>query len=188
MVVDCLPELPPDAEILSLSADGGALLHRLLARHPRARATVLDLTTSRLPALSAWAERTLRIRWHGASQLTAWRKAWSEKTDVVILSDVLHHVHPERRAALLEALRPALGEEALFVVKEFAPDGARGAMARLVDGCLSGDPRIRFLPPYELRSLVARVFPDLVAYETPLQVLAPPNYCAVFGRLARLAA
>lgn len=155
-VAACLPELPPGASILALTADGGALLDLLLARDPTLRP--LDPQA----VLDADAE--------------------APRPDVVLLADVLHHVAPAEREAYLRRIRDRAAPDALFIVKEFAPGGVRSRLGWLTDRAFSGE-AVRFLTPPELRKLAARALPGLAAFWTPLHDVEPPNYCLLFRKL-----
>ncbi len=159
-IADCLPRFAPGSSILALTADGGALLDELTARDPTLcpldPAAVLD------PAATSGAD--------------------APRPDVVLLADVLHHTPPHEREAMLRQLRACAADDAQFVVKEFAPGGVRAGFGWIADRALSGD-RVRFLPPFELRTLAARAWPGLAAFWTPLFELDPPNYCFVFQAL-----
>jgi hypothetical protein len=158
-VAACLPALAPGCSILALTADDGALLEHVLDRNP----TVRPLDPAKVLAPGATG---------GAP----------ERPDVVLLADVLHHIPAAEREGYLRTLRERAGDDALFIVKEFAPGGARARLGWLTDRALSGDP-VRVLPPFELRALAARALPGLVAVWTSLFASDPPNYCFVFGRL-----
>lgn len=164
-VAACLPELPAQASILSLTADGGALMDLLLEDNP----TLRPLDPAAVLADDAGPD--------------------APRPDVVLLADVLHHVPPAEREAYLARVRERAAPDALFIVKEFAPGGVRSRVGWLTDCALSGDP-VRFLSPPELRRLADRAFPGLAAFWTPLFEIEPPNYCLLFRklRLDRLAA
>lgn len=159
-IADCLPRFAPGSSILALTADGGALLDELTARDP----TLCPLD----PAAGLESE--------------AANAAGAPSPDVVLLADVLHHTPPPERETLLRQLRAYAADDAQFIVKEFAPGGVRSAFGWVADRALSGE-RVHFLPPFELRALAARVWPDLAAVWTPLFDRDPPNYCFVFRQL-----
>jgi hypothetical protein len=156
-IASCLPRFEPGSSILALTADGGALLGELTRRDP----TLCPLD----PAL-AWDPQD----------------PGAPRPDVVLLADVLHHTEPRDREELLRDLRARAADDAVFVVKEFAPGGLRSGVGWVADRALSGD-RVDFLPPFELRALAARAWPGLAAFWTPLFELDPPNYCFVFQQL-----
>lgn len=159
-IAACLPRFAAGSSIVSLTGDGGALLDVLLTRDP----TLRPLEPAAVLAPAAANARAAR------------------RPDIVLLGDFLHHVRPAERADLLGQLLVRASDDALFVVKEFAPGGLRARFGWLADRALSGDP-IRFLDPVELRALAAKVWPHLTAFWTPLFEVDPPNYCFVFRRL-----
>lgn len=159
-IADCLPRFAPGSSILALTADSGALLDELTARDP----TLCPLD----PAAVLDPEAADGAGGPGA--------------DVVLLADVLHHTPPPERETLLRQLRACAADDAQFIVKEFAPGGIRATFGWVADRALSGE-RVDFLPPFTLRALAARAWPDLAAVWTPLFDLDPPNYCFVFRQL-----
>ena len=178
-VVDCLPAPPPDAEILDVGGGDGALLDRLLVRHPGVRATLVDLAPSVGIAIAA--ERRARVRLLPSTRLADARAAGAPRPDWIVLSDVLHHVPVGQRAALLgEARAAAAGGPVTLIVKEVAPGGLRAMLSVLADRWISGDRGVALLAPDEARALVASVFPELVARALPLYERDRPNYCLCF--------
>jgi len=183
-VVDCLPAPPPDAEILDVGGGDGALLDRLLARHPGVRATLVDLAPSVGIAIAP--ERRARVRLLPATRLADARAAGAPRPDWIVLSDVLHHVpRAERESLLREARDVAAGGPLTLVVKEVAPGGLRSALSVLADRWVSGDRGVVLLAPDEVRALGTAVFPDLVAREAPLYERDRPNYCICFEPVRR---
>jgi hypothetical protein len=179
-VVDCLPAPPPGAEILDVGGGDGALLDRLLARHPDARATLVDLAPQVGVAIAP--ERRARVRLLPATRLADARAAGVPRPDWIVLSDVLHHVpRCEREGFLREAQSAADGGAVTLVVKEVAPGGLRSALSVWADRWVSGDRGVELLAPADARALVAAVFPELVAREVPLYERDRPNYCFVFA-------
>lgn len=157
-VAACLPALPEHASILALTADDGALLDLVLGRNPTLRP--LDPAAVLADGVGPDAPRP----------------------DVVLLADVLHHVDPAEREAYLARLLERAAPEAVFIVKEFAPGGARSLLGWVADRLRSGQ-TVHFLSPPELRRLAARAFPGFAAFWTPLHDQEPPNYCLLFRRL-----
>jgi hypothetical protein len=87
------------------------------------------------------------------------------------------------RDHLLQDIRDFARERLrLLMVKEVAPTGWRARLGLLSDHYVTGDRHVRQLTPDDVRTLVARVFPDLVARETPLFERDAPNYCLLFER------
>lgn len=180
-VVDCLPSPPPGTEILDVGGGDGALLDRLLARHPTVRATLVDLAPSVGIAIAP--ERRERVRLLPATRLADARAAGAPRPDWIVLSDVMHHVsRAERETLLREARAVAEGPPRRLIVKEVAPGGLRSALSVLADRWVSGDRDVALLSPAETRALVVAVFPELVGRELPLYERDRPNYCLCFER------
>lgn len=178
-VVESLPALPPGAEVLDVGGGDGALLDRLLAREREARATLVDLAPS--VGLAIAPERRARVRLLPATRLADARAAGAPAPDLILLSDVLHHVaHEEREGLLREVRRVAGGRPFALAVKELAPGGLRSRLGVLADRWVSGDPAVSLLRPGEVRELVGRVLPELVPRDTPLFERDAPNYCLLF--------
>jgi hypothetical protein len=178
-VVDCLPTFPPAAEILDVGGGDGALLDRILARFPDARATMVDLVPRIGVAIAR--ERRGRVRLLPATRLADYRASGATAPDVVLLADVLHHVPPAEREPLLREIRAVGGAKPLrLVVKDVAPGGFRAWLSVFADRWISGDRNVELLTPAAAMQLVASVFPEWTASATPLLDRDPPNYCLVF--------
>ena len=136
-VADCLPRFAPGTEVLDVGGGDGALLDRVLARNPGTRATLVDLAPRVGMAIAA--ERRSRVRCLPATPLAACRERGAPAPDVVLVSDLLHHVPPSERESLLRDVRAVAGDRPLqLVVKDVAPGSLR---ARL--GVLRGSLRER---------------------------------------------
>src|SRR3990172_5932074 len=102
--------------------------------------------------------------------------------DVVILSDVLHHVPLAERPGLLIDLRDLLaGRAAKLVVKEVEPGSWRARLYYLADRFITGDRNVHFIRRDEVRKLVQGALPDAACEETDLYRRNRPNYCLIFS-------
>lgn len=179
-VVDCLPRFAPGTEVLDVGGGDGALLDRVLARNPGTRATLVDLAPRVGAAIAP--ERRARVRCLPATRLAACRERGAPAPDVVLVSDVLHHVPRAMREPLLRDVRALAGDRALqLVVKDVAPGGLRARLGVLADRFVSGDRGVELLTPDAACELVRRVFPELRPTATALLDRDAPNYCLVFA-------
>ena len=178
-VAACLPPLAPGSEILDVGGGDGALLERILRRQPRLRASLVDLRPS--VGLSLTDARRERVRLFASTAVRDCAGRGVPVPDVVVVADVLHHVPVAERAALLRDLRDFLcGPPRLLVVKEVAPESWRARAGLWSDRYVTGDRHVALVAPDEVKSLVAEVFPDLAARDTPLLERDHPNYCILF--------
>jgi 2-polyprenyl-3-methyl-5-hydroxy-6-metoxy-1,4-benzoquinol methylase len=182
-VVACFPPLPPAARVLDIGGGDGELLNVLLARHPGARATLIDVRADAgaglAPALRP------RVEVWPATDLAQYRtRAGAAPLDLVVLSDVVHHVPAAAQPAFLDQLAALLAAQpaAALVIKDVRRGGWRSWLCALSDRYVSGDRQARFLVEDELEALVQARIPFLTARRTALHRRNPPNYCLVFQR------
>ena len=180
-VADCFPETAQGAQLLDVGSGDGELLNLILGRRPGLRATMVDLAPSTGIALRP--ELRDRVRLLPATSLAAYRALGEAPPDLILLSDVLHHVPPAARERFLAEIAAIVGERPVrLVVKEVAPGSLRARLGRIADRWVSGDRNVQLIAPDELRALVAQSIPRLRAHDTPLLERDPPNYCVVFTR------
>lgn len=81
--------------------------------------------------------------------------------DLIVLSDVLHHVPPAQRKSLLEAIRTALAPDGTLAMKDWHRSWAKPIHWAVYgsDRFLTGD-RVQYLKREEARKLLGDVFGD----------------------------
>jgi ubiquinone/menaquinone biosynthesis C-methylase UbiE len=145
---------PTPNRILEVGCGEGAVTRRLNAAYPDATITAIDIT----PRIGRLYRRSLdRVKF---IQCTVQDIAATEpgQYDLVVLSDVLHHVPREHRQGLLDATRTALAMQGTLVFKDW--QRSRGPIHWLCfasDRWLTGD-RISFLTREEILEILARSF------------------------------
>lgn len=157
--IDALVELirkwnPKATRILEVGCGEGAVTERLSAAYPDAQITAIDIT----PRLGRLYRGSIdRVRF---IRCTVQEIAGSEsgQFDLVVLSDVLHHVPVDLRQGLLDAIRATLAPHAAFVFKDWERNYSLIHWASYAsDRWLTGD-RISYLRRDEMRELLARSF------------------------------
>lgn len=168
---------PVAINILEVGCGEGQVTEQLRAAFPGAAITAIDITP-RLGRLYRGANGSVRFKVCTVQDL-----AMDEpmKFDLVVLSDVIHHVPNEHRQELLNSCKRTMTNGAVLVFKDWEPSYTPiHWMAYLSDRWLTGD-RIRYLRRSQMHELLIRTFgmEALVAEE---RILPWKNNLAILVR------
>jgi 2-polyprenyl-6-hydroxyphenyl methylase/3-demethylubiquinone-9 3-methyltransferase len=145
---------PGAVRILEVGCGEGAMTERLCARYPEARITAIDLTP-RLGRLFRGDAERVRFIQAPAEQIAASEPA---SFDLIILSDVLHHVPTHLRESLMQGIGRALAPKGIFAFKDWVVDRSLIHWAcEASDRYITGD-NVAYLTGPEMRDLLARHF------------------------------
>ncbi len=178
-VAAVVPVLPVGGLLLDVGGGDGDVLNHLLDRQPSLRVVALDLASS----VGTWVRPELqhRVERRPATSVRDYIGAGGPAVDMVLLSDVFHHVPIEHREQLVrDVLESFRGKPPILVVKDIVPAGLRSWLAFWADRNISGDRGVSAISPAELNTLVTSVRQDLQMESTPLLEMDAPNYCVVF--------
>ena len=102
--------------------------------------------------------------------------------DVLLLSDVMHHVPVAGRDAFLAAVADVLkrAPRLRIIVKDVEPGHWRATLGRLSDRYITGDRDVRLISRNELIDAMRHAHTGIRHHETALFRLDPPNYALVF--------
>ena len=178
-VVDVLePQLPQGAHCLDLGGGDGLVSNMLLSRRPDLRMTLIDVAER----VGGFIEPRFadRVALRPATPL-ARLTAEGFRCDVVLMTDVVHHVPLDQRASFfgdLAAFCRSAGA-ARLLVKDVEPGSLRAGLGVLSDKYVTGDRQVSLLPHARLRAALEHAFgPDgLERFEASFP--DHPNYCAV---------
>lgn len=154
-LVEQMRQWAPEAKrILEVGCGEGAVTQRLKLAYPAARITAIDITSrvGRLYRGSLDGVRFIRceVQEIGATE--------AGQYDLVVLSDVLHHVSPEFRQGLLDSVRTALAPHGILVFKDWQRNHAPiHWLCYASDRWLTGD-RISYMTREEMREHLAHTF------------------------------
>jgi 2-polyprenyl-3-methyl-5-hydroxy-6-metoxy-1,4-benzoquinol methylase len=143
------------ASILEIGCGEGALAERLARDFPAAKYLGIDVTC-RLGRLFVHPPRNVSFR-----QVTAQELAREARGtfDLVVLSDVLHHVPRDLRPDLLAVARDLLSEGGHFVLKDWVRRPTLiHAMSYFADVYIGGDKNTHYMCLQEQRSLIDSTF------------------------------
>lgn len=178
-VVDCLPNLAPGSHVLDIGGGDGEMINILLRRSPDLNITMLDLSP-RL-GLSIKPEFRERVRILPSTSLKDYAATSYALPDLVIASDVVHHVPVDERPKFFADIRLVLkGRAAELFVKDFEPRYFRSTLSLLADRYVSGDAKVSLVGRETITTLVREVFPGAEVRSTKLFEIDGPNYALIF--------
>ena len=147
--------LGPFGSVIEVGCGEGALLSRLMdALDPHATAVGIDIAPN--PG-HGYSGRNANVVFRQAE--VAEIVAEGRRFDLVVVSDVLHHIPPADRIAFLKSCRDLLAPQGTIVVKEWV---RRRNVAHLAaytsDRYVSGDKGVQFYNQDELQAVFTDVF------------------------------
>lgn len=153
--LDRIQQWAPDARrILEVGCGEGAMTERLCRRYPRAQILAIDVT-DRVGRLFRGDAARVEFR---KAPVEAVAAAEPQAFDLVLLSDVLHHVPVPLRGSLLQAIKTALAPRGVFVFKEWSRSRTPiHWMCEASDRLLTGDD-VSYLDRAEVRALLGSTF------------------------------
>ena len=150
-------QVPRAASILEVGGGEGAVTELLARTFGEARILSIDITP-RIGRLYAGRKDLVEFRQASVSEIADDQPA---SFDLVVLSDVLHHVPQNLRESFLGDIAHCVAPGGQLVIKEWARTAAPiHWLCYASDRWLTGD-RIAFMTPDELRALVGRAVPGL---------------------------
>lgn len=173
-------EIPQGAHVLDVGGGDGEPLNHLLGLRPDIRVTTIDVAAG----VGRWIDAAYleRVARRDSTSLADYLAADCTLPDVLLLSDVVHHVSGEAREALLAAVRDLLqrSPRLRIIVKDVEPGHWRATLGLLSDRYVTGDRDVRPIGQRELVGAMERVASGLRWRETGLFAHDPPNYALVF--------
>ena len=146
--------VPQASRILEVGCGEGAMTERLAQLYPQARITAIDVTP-RLGRLYD-GDRS-RVEFLQAP-VQAIAETRPQSFDLVLLSDVIHHVPVPLRSSILDAVRGSMSPGGTFVFKDWMRAATPIHWAcEASDRYLTGDDVV-YLDPREMRALLERSF------------------------------
>jgi SAM-dependent methyltransferase len=145
---------PRASRVLEVGCGEGAVTQRLTTTYPDAKITAIDITP-RVGRLYRGLLDNVRFIRCGVQDIAA---AESGQYDLVVLSDVLHHVPLELRQELFDAVRMVLAPKGTFVFKDWERNFAPiHWLCYASDRWLTGD-RVSYMTRAEMRERLALAF------------------------------
>lgn len=175
-------EIPRNARVLDVGGGDGEPLNHLLALRPDIRVTTIDIA----PTVGQWIDpvHAGRVERLPRTTLQDYVRSGREPPEVLLVSDVMHHVPVGERAAFLATAVAVLDRSAhtRIIVKDVEPGHWRARLGLLSDRYVTGDRATRLVSRRELIDAMRAADARLRWSETGLFAADPPNYALVFER------
>jgi 2-polyprenyl-3-methyl-5-hydroxy-6-metoxy-1,4-benzoquinol methylase len=145
---------PTASKILEVGCGEGAITQRLNAAYPIATITAIDITPKAGRLFNGSTDR-VRFACRTVQEIAQVEPA---QYDLVVLSDVLHHVPHELRQGILDSIRSVLAPGGAFVFKDWQRDFSPiHWLCYASDRWITGD-RISYMTRTEMRHHLALSF------------------------------
>lgn len=148
----------PDAgRILEVGCGEGAVTEKLAEIYPAADILAIDITPR---AGRLYRGRTTNVRFM-TTTVQDIAEDCPGQFDLIVLSDVIHHVPVDLRVSILDAIGKALAPGGHFILKDWSPAGSPiHWLCHASDRWITGD-QVSHLLPEEARSLVENTIPPV---------------------------
>jgi hypothetical protein len=174
--------IPRNAHLLDVGGGDGEPLNHLLARRADIRVTTIDTA----PVVGQWIDARFETRVTRMPGTSIMDYVGSNATppQAVLLADVMHHVPPASRPALVRCLgrlyerSPSLK----IIIKDIEPGTWRAWLARWTDHYITGDRGVVPISQAELLRLFTAELGSLRCERSDLIVADSPNYAVAFSR------
>jgi len=158
---EAIVNVPFGSRVLEVGVGDGMIASQIISRRPDA--TVLGIDLAENPGSLFEGDRSrVQFRSVSTSDLLAEKPA---PFDAVVIADVLHHVPPSMRPALLADVSALLAEDGVLLVKETVVVSSPGYwMGKFSDRFITGDRNVSFLREADLKQLVVDNVSGLVPF------------------------
>ena len=175
-------QIPAGAHVLDVGGGDGALVDLLLRLRPDIRVTTIDVA----PVVGQWidAAHAARVERLPATPLAAYLASGRPLPDVLLLTDVMHHVPVAQRESFLASIGELMrrARSAKVIVKDVEPGHFRARLGILSDRYVTGDRGVSLVSRSDLVAAMKRAVGDVRWSETGLFASDRPNYALVFWR------
>jgi len=176
------PWIPSNAHLLDVGGGDGDALNYLLAQRPDLTVTTLDTAPVVGQYIATHFEaQVIRLP---KTTLADYLRRDLPDPNVVLLSDVMHHVRPAERPSLIHCLATLLDRapNLKIIIKDIEPGTWRASLARWTDYYITGDKNVSPIARNELVALISGQLGPIRCEESDLYRIDSPNYAIAFHR------
>lgn len=162
-------QIPRGAHVLDVGGGDGTMIDAVLRLRPDVTATMIDLS----PSIGRFLSGSVcdRVTLLPGVALAGYL---GYPADVVLLSDVLHHVPREQRADFLAEAEALVRPGGCMIVKDVEPGGMCAWLGLMADRYISGDRHVSLVAACDLIGMVEGV--------PRIALLQSANYAIAFVR------
>lgn len=179
-VVESLGDIKEQAKILDIGGGDGALADILLSKIKNAQVTIID--TCNLVGEAISERNKIRARLFRNLKLADFNKRQDQQFDLIVVSDVVHHIPVKQRNEFFVELGRTLKSNpgAKLAIKEIQPGYLKSKLSVLSDWFITSDKHVGLIGKQDIIKKMSEVEPRLKAQETNLFEKNKPNYCVLF--------
>jgi len=179
--------IPDGVHILDVGGGDGEPLNYLLDRLQASTVTMIDLS----PAIGGFLEEKhrSRVEIRGGMSLRQYVDGIfvggpHRRPDVLLVSDVMHHIPADGRAAFYHEIGRLFDRcpNLTVIIKDLEPGHWRTTLGRFCDRYITGDRNVRMISRGELVTGITQSLGALDSFETFLHQEDAPNYALVFRK------
>lgn len=181
-VAQSLPEMPPGSRLLDIGGGDGALINAIRKRFPAIKISMIDISDSIGHMIDEKYKNSIEfLPSTSMAQFKERRSHGPSGIDFILISDVVHHVAPEKRVHFFSDLAKLIGENTAVIIKDIEPGHFISKLSYWADKYISGDRTVALTCKTELIKLMAENFPAIHYYESDLFRRNKPNFSLVFS-------
>jgi hypothetical protein len=174
--------IPPDAHVLDVGGGDGQPLNHLLALRPDLKITTIDPA----PVVGEWIEGRFesQVTRLPCTSLAQFLSSGRADPDVILISDVLHHIPESAQAGFLDSVRVLLERvpRLRILVKDVEPGSWRSLLGFWSDRYITGDRNVSPISREHVARLLEEALGPLRREDTNLFRVDRPNYAIAFYR------
>ena len=175
------PYIPQGAMIVDVGGGDGELLNHLLSLRHDISVKMIDRSMSIGGSLKK--KYLTRVELYPGISMGEFTNTVQQKFDVILISDVIHHIPNEERREFFSELRTMVGDknEIRIIIKDIEPGYFRASLSRIADRYISGDKNVSLIGCTDISNMMSEAFGNSIAIEeTNLFRLDKPNFAQIF--------
>jgi 2-polyprenyl-3-methyl-5-hydroxy-6-metoxy-1,4-benzoquinol methylase len=175
-----LPQYIPASKAVSLLNIGtgdGELVNLIAKAYPHLSITSTDITERHGWLIEPEVRSRISLICIPATEIEA--NGFGGKYDIVLLSDVLHHVIPEKRSLLLSAAWQSLANGGKLIIKDVDNHGIKALLSLWSDKYITGDKHTQLIGQEGMKELIYSVDPRAKITVTQLLHDDFPNFMLI---------